>query len=59
MPKMHQNMFGGWAPPGSTAGANALPQNPKHNRGPVMIEFVMAIFSGWSCVTVAYMTVVL
>jgi len=56
---MHQNMFGGWAPPGSTAGANALPQNPKHNRGPVMIEFVMAIFSGWSCVTVAYMTVVL
>jgi len=28
MPKMHQNKFGGRAPPGPAGGAYALPQTP-------------------------------
>jgi len=37
MPKMHQNTFGGWAPPGPAGGALVLPRPSSRNQGPLEV----------------------
>jgi len=38
MPKMHEYMFGGWAPHGPAGGACAIPQTRSRNLGGLLLR---------------------